>query len=161
MSALRLTIWKRFRSDRAVSYASAPDTDEMLSFDVNKLHEMIYSWSPDEDVLSGIVDESVRVTLRMRLFEDFSEGLPPESRSFEKFGELIDLLGKLQSNPEACHWTTTGQPADSVNWQYDIRNAGGESSITLRCVPTITLYQHFLWLADVFGKMPGLSITIR
>ena len=121
---------------------------------------MIYSWTPDEDVLSGIADETIRAELRSLMFEDFYEGLLPEQRSFAKLGHLISRLEQLQSEPKAMEWTSTSQMVDPTHWKREARKPGEEASSTLRCAPTIALYQHLLWLTDVFGKMPGLSIII-
>ena len=152
LSTFRLTIWRPFRSDRDLHYAvpsSAPES--FPAFAPTKLHEAIYIWSPEQDVLAGVSDEDLRSELRTLLFASFAPGLPPEERTFAKLAQTVERLERLTHEDPASNWTDTVQ----------LDGQDEDSSCALRCTPTAALYQRLNWLLEVFGKVPGLSVMIR
>ena len=152
MSAFRLTVWRPFRSDRDLHYSMTSDASESsLTFMPTKLQEAIYSWSPEQDVMAGITDETLRAELRVTLFSSFDPSLPPEQRNFEKLAEVVKRLEQLTNEEAAANWTDTVQ-SDNHDEDY---------SCAIRCSPTIALFHHLNWLLEVFGNVPGLSVMIR
>ncbi len=150
MNTFRLTVWHPFRSDRDLHYPmTVGTTEDPQTFISAKLQEVVYSWSPEQDVLAGITDEPLRAELRTLLFSSFAASLSPQQRNFGKLAEVIERLEQLTNEETACNWTDTVQ---TDNFDEDS---------SLRCSPTIALYHHLHWLLEVFGNVPGLSVMIR
>lgn len=152
MSTFRLTVWRPFRPDRDLHYPMGSEALEGCPvFTHTKLQELVYSWSPEQDVLAGVTNEDLRTELRSVLFSSFAGSLPPANRNFGKLAAVVDRLGQLVHEETAINWTDTVQ----------LESQNEDSSSVIRCSPTIALYHQLNWLNEVFGNVPGLSVMIR
>lgn len=147
MSSFRLSIWQPFRPIRSLIYSSENDDDNGITLNEHNLLEEIYTWKPDMDILSGVADEDTRVSLHDRFFAGFSRYLPPQERGFDRLKNVLAFLKETLANPDSLRWTNSDQ------------SVAGDDSKSLRCIPLIALHLHLMWLNEVYGDKPGLSIT--
>lgn len=147
MSSFRLSIWQSFRPIHSLIYSSENDDDNGIALNEHNLLEEIYTWNPDMDILSGVADEDIRKNLHDSFFVGFSRNLSPQVRGFDKLKNVLAFLKETLANPDSLRWTNSDQ------------SVVGDDSISLRCIPLIALHLHLMWLNEVYGDKPGLSIT--
>ena len=150
----RLSVWRPAQSGRLLDYALS-DADLAkagLIFDVARLQEEIYHWTPgQEDVWSCITDGKTTNDLRELLFEGFAPNRSPEQRSMEYFRQSVDKFGTALVRDEVSTWADMEQTV----------KASLRESANLRGNSALSLWHHMEWIVRTFGSVPGASVTIR
>jgi hypothetical protein len=119
-----------------------------------EFHEQVYAWEPKGiDVWGSIRSSTETEALRALLFDTFSPSpaTPVSKRSIGGLKSVLDALTKVLGNPGQLEW------ADS----QDFIEADSPEPINMRANTIAVLYNHLLWIYEVFGEVPGASVSIR
>jgi hypothetical protein len=145
-TGLKITVWRSYTPTRPLAHSA---NTELLYLDsAGKLQQDVFSWQVHEDVWGGIVDQSVRQALSERLVADFDPFLAPEERNFRK---LKTFLVELQ----------TAATSENSSWSISAEQTDEDDDVPARLNALLALYNHLLWMHEVFKDLPGASVTVR
>jgi hypothetical protein len=164
MAAFHLEIWRPVRLSRPVMYLDPGNPSERpdqtrseqnspvtFRFSTDHLYELVYDWSPNEDVWGGISEEGLRTQLRERVLSSFEPSLPPHARGLSALADVLSGLQEAAESAQAIGWIPSSQA---------IENEMDEGAV-LWISPVLALLQQFTWIFETFRDVPDLSITLR
>ena len=152
----RIVVWRPLAAMRnlmvlpASTSGSEGDSDQAGY----EFHEQVYAWEPKGiDVWGSIRSSTDTESLRALLFDTFnpSPAAPVSRRRIGKLKPVLDALAKLLANKEQLDW------ADS----QDVVEPSNPESLNVRANSIAVLYNHLLWIYEVFREVPGASVSVR
>lgn len=164
MTTLRISLWRPMRFSRKLYYSANSEAQGDTSaaepfvparpeannhFSRERLYEEIYSWSPNEDVWGGFIDENLRTHLRNLLSSTFDASIHPGERGTNRLSDFLEQLGQAMDRMEATAWMSSQQPIDT------------DDSALLLVSPTHAFFCQLTWLLETFRDSPEISITVR
>lgn len=147
----RLSVWRPARLARPLTLESEADGRPRCSeLSVEALHEQVYTWEPQEDVLIGEADRSTADQIREVLVERFNPHRPPADRSFDRFRDALETIGTVLAIRTAV-WSECQTCARGLD----------DPDTLLRSDPLRGLHLHLTWIFGVFKDVPGASVAVR
>lgn len=147
----RLSVWRPARLVRPLTQESEAGGQPRCSeLSVETLHEQIYTWVPQEDVLSGEADPNTGDQIREVLVQRFNPHHPPADRSFDKLGDALATIGTVLAKRKAvwseCQTCARGLDDPDTHLRSDLLRG---------------LHLHLTWIFGVFKDVPGASVAVR
>ena len=141
----RLSIWRNVARHRTLALPGtvAEDPGRILDAE-SELQEEVYTWTLREDMFGGIADENDRARLQ-ECMDGLVVSLSPDERRIEK----LDALCAVAEDILARGGATRIPPS--------VEDGGSNRKINT----LLSLMLHLKWLSRVFGRRPGLSVSIR
>lgn len=151
MSHFRLAIWRPAQPERYLCYFPGASSGSPSSFQVEDLHEEVYSWDPGEDdVWASFNDGSTSDSLRSALVRQFAPDVPPTQRSMRHFATWVAQLRQALASGDTALWGETQQEVITR-----------DQTLNLRSNLALGLLLHVEWLVEVFEHLPGASVSVR
>ena len=147
----RLSVWRPARLARPLTLDSEADGQPRCSeLSVEALHEQVYTWEPQEDVLIGEADRSTADQIREVLVERFTPQRPPADRSFDRFRDALETISEVLAKRQPV-WSDCQTRARGLD----------DPDTLLRSDPLRGLHLHLTWIFGVFKDVPGASVAVR
>lgn len=147
----RLSVWRPARNTSTFDYPADKTNGASFVFKPDQLQEQVYVWDPGQNDIFSALDKDLAKQFREMLYEHFAPNLEPEKRSIAQLAKVVaDLNSRLQKTETIC-WTDSEEVSSQVHTDDE----------NLRVNAPLALLNHLLWLTNVFGHVPGASVTIR
>jgi hypothetical protein len=152
LPTLELSLWRPGRFSRAVIlHADGADSEGASGTPLHdRLYEQIYSWKLREDIW-GVVVDSTRAELLLRLIDPFRFSIDPRSRTLAKLVECTSYIRELLVSGEGRAWLAS----------MDFGEGDFADTFALQIPPLVSLLQQLEWVCETFCEVPGVTVMVR
>ena len=145
---LRISVWRDFSPARALTLWIGDRPERQVISSDSDIQQEVFAWQMREDPFAGISDEADRSRLRALLFDRLEPSIPPEGRGIDRLNDFLKEATRILD-------------ADGSEWTVSLDPPIEDEDAPYRLNSLLALRNQVDWVAQVFGGLPGISVSVR